>query len=477
MLKPGPPQPQRQPDAIPANRWHQDPRLYYVVEAILTVCFAIVCVRSLTPIAPYAAEGDSAWFAAVARQPIDSLSFWVSSRPWGYPLLLKIVGYDLDRIAAAQLNIYILSHVFFAWAMFEVFGRRSLGLIASAAIYLYALSPYVSGWVALVMSESVSFSWTAIVLGTLALYLQDSQAPTRRYRSALWGGALVVSSVFLGSTRDNWPYLLVLIAIALAVAGIVPGSPFARTTARRRLHWGLVVVLLAAFVTQAASARTGNRWKVGLTNVILQRVLPDDEVREEWRTRYGMPVDPRILSLTGEYQHARGAAIERHAGFQEWLVSRGLRSYATHLVTHPVATFRGISTSQRRTINQFSFEYTDHGEGTVIARLVKQFVFFPLFGPPVWYMGLPIIVASWMAVRGPKSLRAVALTTLVLAVYLPFGAALTYLADSNEVIRHGLPVALGVRLVWILILILVGENARQSFISAANTSRDSLVDA
>ena len=86
--------------------------------------FVLTCLRSLLPAEIVVSPGDTAWFFATASLPVNDLSFWMSSRPWGYPLLLKICGLDQEAIATCQFVLHITSHIALAFALF-VSGSRT----------------------------------------------------------------------------------------------------------------------------------------------------------------------------------------------------------------------------------------------------------------------------------------------------------------------------------------------------------------
>ena len=418
----------------------------------LAADFVALDLRSLAGASIVDFPGDSAWFEAAARVPLDRLSFWAGSRPWGYSLLLKPFPGDHETIAHAQILLHLLSHLYLAAVLFWALGSRIAGLCASAAVLLFALSPYVNSWAIAIIAESLSFSATAALLGSSVLFAERLSNRSASSRStAVVAAGLVVCAAVLSGTRDPWPYFLPVLAAWIAL-------PLARRGASSRsragIRVGTAVALVAVFALQLASARMGDRWRIGLTNVILQRVLPDEEVRTEWVESYGLPLDRDLLSLADKYEHEQDWAARRHAAFQGWLGDAGVGSYLRYVIAHPLRIATEVRRSQRLTINEFSFEYTNAGNGTAAARWIARVVFFPLPGPPDFYLFVPIVVLVWLAARARPPIATVAQPVLAFGMFLPFLSAFCYLTDTNEVYQHSLPVTFGVRLVWMLSIVL-----------------------
>ena len=98
---------------------------------------------------------------------------------------------------------------------------------------------------------------------------------------------------------------------------------------------GILASLAVLFWLQIESARIGDRWRPGLINVILHRVLPNPSVLNDWRRRYEIPSDERLIELAGKWSFSDNWAAYKHKGFQRWLTKRGRRSYAHFALTHP----------------------------------------------------------------------------------------------------------------------------------------------
>lgn len=437
------------------------PRVRSAVLLALSILFLIVCVISLGSTRTIVWPGDSTWFRAIAEQPLTSSAFWLSTRAWAYPALLKISGPGNENVILVQFVLHVVSHLFLAWAFFIAVGRCGVGLGLGAAVLAFGVSPHVISWTVVILAESLAISLATVFLGALVLFwswLERESFPSKA------GLPLAVAVVLLGTllsgTRDTWPYFLVLVAAGLLLPAFLLGGRDARGS-RRTLARIVATLLVATALFQVASARVGQRWRFGLTNVVLMRVLPDPQAREHWEQAYGLPVDADLLRVAQTYEPGNQKAAFAHEPFQRWLGEHGMLSYTRELLGHPFRTVRVVLDGHRVTRDDFSWEYSEfQGDRSLPARLSQRLLFHPLWFPP----GLDFLAALFpclLVLRyGPVVWRSSARVLLLLGLYLPFMSALGTLADPEEIYRHTLQVALGLRLlgatglVWLSALLI-----------------------
>jgi len=407
--------------------------------------FVVVCALSLRDPQIVYYPSDSEMFRSIAVRGLGEGGFWFGIRPWGFPLLMKLSGLDNARLVTVQFGLHLASWLSLAAALF-VAGRRTWTATAGGlAVLVFACSPYLLSWTAVVLSESLSHSMLALFLALLLLFRSALSATEGRPSLTTWalGAGLAVSGLLLAAARDNWPYLVLLVAVFLAFP--------LRRTPTIVLRGAVVAALLIACLLQTASARSGARWREGMVNVVMSRVMPDDSTRERWHTRYGLPVDDALTRMAADFEPGHQQQVNRHMPFQVWIVERSVRSYALDIVTHPIETTRQVLAGHRITRDEFSWEYSHHqGDATFIARAVGAVLFRPLILPAGLDFLFPVLLLAWLALAGPRTWRETAMVLLLLAVYLPLLQALSYLSDSNEIYRHSLPVAIGLRLTGIL---------------------------
>ena len=216
-------------------------------------------------------------------------------------------------------------------------------------------------------------------------------------------------------------------------------------------------MLIATALFQVTSAQIGQRWRFGLINVVLLEVLPDPQAREHWARAYGLPVDPELLQVAQTYELGNQQAAFAHEPFQRWLGERGMRSYTRELLGHPFRTARRVLDDHDLTRDEFSWEYSEYqGDRSLPTRLSQRLLFHRLWFPPGLDF-LAALVPCLLVLRyGPLAWRSSARVLLLLGLYLPFMSALGSLADPEEIYRHTLQVALGLRLLGATGLVWVG---------------------
>ena len=343
---------------------------------------------------------------------------------------------------ALQFVLHVCSHLYLAWTFFLVMARSRVGLSLGAVVLAFGVSPYVTSWTAVVLAESLAISLATAFLGSLVLFwtwLDQDRFPSRA--GIPLAAVVVVLGGLLGGTRDTWPYYMFLVA-----AGLLWAGRGAAPNRRRTLSRIVAMLLVATALFQLASARIGQRWRFGLSNVVLMQVLPDPESRAHWIRAYGLPVDESLMRVAQTYEPGNLQAAFAHEPFQRWLGERGMRSYARELLGHPVRTALIVLDRHRTTRDVFSWEYSEfQGDRSLPARLSQRLLFHPLWLPPGLDFIAALLPCLLVLLFGPMAWRSSAGALLLLALYLPFMSALGTLADPEEIYRHTLQVALGLR--------------------------------
>ena len=292
---------------------------------VSTVALGYVALRVLA--ARGAATGiypDSSAYERIALLPFPSSAFFRGTKPWGLPLLYKILPGD-PAVAApvAQLAISIAAWLVVAVAVLRCLSGRQMREVAFAAVLLFSLSSSIGLWDADLLSESLSLSLMALLVAAL---LTLARRPT-----VLVGMAAVAAATLWAGTRDTNAYAVVLLA-PLASAVIWRAG---------RIHLALVVT--AAFVAAggtaiAASASTA-RSELLLMDVVDERVLDEPAARAFFVQR-GLPVRPGLRRTL----FARRSVLTRYeqdpelANVREWLTRHGGRTYMAYLLEHPRAS-------------------------------------------------------------------------------------------------------------------------------------------
>ncbi|MCX8024097.1 MAG: hypothetical protein N3A60_02715 [Thermanaerothrix sp.] len=317
---------------------------------------------------------DAYSYVVVAEKPLASAAFWMADRPFSLPLLYKVLGVTtanyndsgaMYRVATAQRWLSI-----FAWSALAVtvalsLRQRWIRLLGFAIILLFSLALEVSLWDFLLLSESLSFSFFALVLaGWLALLKMGGH----QFRGAsLLGDTLMVINVcFMGLysfTRDSNLYFLLIAAVVFALYLVLRW----RTLHLRWPFVGLILGILVLLGIQNYTLIHGNRWQIHIYDNLKVRIMPDSQVRAFF-VNAGLPLTPRFLEIQALSQRQYQVAMFTEPALQpvrEWIEEKGRATYLVYLLSRPLPTlleplrhayqlFNGNNTEYRRPIGPLS---------------------------------------------------------------------------------------------------------------------------
>ncbi len=137
---------------------------------------------------------DTLSYVQASELSLGSASFWVGERSFTLPLFYKLVGvntgnYDtpeiMVRVRVVQTWISIFSWVLLAAALCALFRQRWLRPVIFGLVLFFSLGAEISQWDSLLLSESLSFSLFALLVGSwFVLQRLDSAATAHDRRLA-----------------------------------------------------------------------------------------------------------------------------------------------------------------------------------------------------------------------------------------------------------------------------------------------------
>ena len=238
--------------------------------------------------------GDTQIYRDVAAASIWSGHFWAGGRPWGTPLLYKLISSDSGRIRA-QFLIADICWLALAVAATRAMSARLVKVAVFAFVLGFSLLPIVTQWEPDLLSDSLSLSLTVLML---AAWLELVRAPN--WPRAI---AVLVISLFWGSTRDDHAYVLLFTAPLIAV------------TLWRVGHRWIKIALVAGTLLIAGltftSADVGVRWFDALRITTYTRLVKD----------------PTAM-----------AYLSKRLPGGDWGTPKARRVYLEFLITHPAYT-------------------------------------------------------------------------------------------------------------------------------------------
>jgi hypothetical protein len=399
---------------------------------------------------------DTQDYLRMARWPLLSLSFWAGARPVGTLLIYKLLGADIQRIIYFQVLLALS-----CWGLLGLAVARSirtpwLRWIALSCVLLFSFSSDIAQWDFIVLSESITGSLFALLIGlglwTLGV-LRGSATPVRK---RLMLGLLIAVAALWSLMRDANAYFVLGLAGLLAL-GLLFRSVRGHPAVRQYLV--LIAALVAIFVVQDRSANVYGRWRYPLIDVIGKRILVDDE-RTAFFAAHGMPIDGKVMRYRGKYGEAYGNAIFRDPDmeyFRQWMTERGKLTYMLFLLSHPrealAEPLNNLNVLLRPPVGYF-------GE--------KAGVSFPPWVLQLSTAIYPRPIALLLALVGALALLATALTArgrarpewaipaILLLLAYPM-ILVVWHGDSMDVGRHSYLNAVQIRLAGWLLLLFVAD--------------------
>jgi hypothetical protein len=423
------------PLAAAARRLRERAEPHAGTIALLTG-FVLLRLWAYSSVSPAPAADTGTYFLAAEPSVFDP-DFYTANRPFFLPLLYDLLGSNGWRVAA-QCLIGTVSWGVLAVVVSREMRTRAMRYVALGAILVFALTPAVLAWDGVLLSESVSFSLSVLLLACLAVAIRRPTTP-----ALVLTGAVATAWVF---TRDANALILALLVLPVAVVLAVRGS-------RRRaaVLAGMAVLLV---LLSSASVNAGKRWEFNMLNNIGVRVLPDPTERAYFAD-HGMPVTPDVVALSGQYASGRDYAFYKIKPLMEWMRKHGRSTYGRYLATHPRYALRS-AWGQREVILTSKvpdlLPDRESGYRQALPSPVSNAVYPPrLPGLIVWSV-VVLLGGAAVALRYGWDLRWA--VPLVLVVSSVPHALLVFHADAMEVGRHSVEVAFMYRLglLWLAVV-------------------------
>ncbi|MFZ5880498.1 MAG: hypothetical protein ACOY0R_14105 [Chloroflexota bacterium] len=390
------------------------------------------------------AVDDTQAYLRISEQPLLDVDFWGSSRPFVFPLLLKIAHQDASTAAALQLGFSILAWSLLGLSVAAALRTRGLAPFAFGLILALSLVRHLAGWDFTLLTESLSVSWFVLFLAT-GLWLLRAWRVERVI-------ALVLVGFFLAFTRDTNAYLLLMLAGLLFLAVIL------RWAQPRTLI--LAAAFVGIFLLNNANADLGGRWVFPFLNVMGRRILPNPQAVDFFEDRCGMPVTPALMALEGEFANGQDRAFYNDpdlADFRSWAYQRGKTCYVRWLISNPMR-------SGAEAFTQFGPLVAFPDVDNYFTRFYKPIL--PAFFERILYPDrfilwiFAVLTASALIAIPPRAWRSNPLWVAFILLVLPVFPHLfiSWHGDAMAPARHALSVGLELHLsAWLLVLLLADQ--------------------
>jgi hypothetical protein len=360
--------------------------------------------------------------------------FGGAGRLWTLPLLYNIVPFDLLR-EGVQVLIGIGAWSVLALTVYNSVQDRLVRRVGTVAVLLLGLTPMVTAWDAVILSESIS---TSLLVLLVALLLRLTSRATPSLLMATLG--VMTLWVF---TRQSNALLLVLLVPALAFICI-------RSLPRRRAVWTVSAVVLIAAWGGLATARSETVSRYAAVHLLVDDMAPDPSALRFLAAR-GLPVTPALLAERGNFQGGISPVFADRR-LMRWIDERWTGAYLAYLAADPLHT---LAQPLREAPAGLSSNYGSLSPRDVMPSPVRELVWATAAGDLVLWIGLGSVLFG-AALRGGLALRRVWVVGVLLIAGL-FGLYMTVhlsaYPPSGDLIRLLLPVGVMVRIALLILIV------------------------
>ncbi len=336
------------------------------------------------------------------------------------PVIYRALGENFRAIIVVQALAGAA-----CWSCLAVEGlrstRRPYCYVAAAGVLVVSCSDYVTHWYTAILSDSFSLSLMALLLASIASWLQRRGSLAR----------VVVVALLWAGTRDTNGYLLLLVGVV--------GLLVVLCVRRRAGPIVASVVAIAAGIGVIWSAKVGGIWLQPFEHVLTERILVDP-AKVGWFRARGMPATPALQHLAGPWLPASEQALTHSpalASFRTWLHSHAESAYATYAVLHPGWAVSGTFGPQQA-FNQATLAYySNPPHDGWLPGPVRQFLLSHTLGTLYVASGATatVLLLKFRALRN-EARRLVGWGILAALGFI--GLVIDWVGDSWEVGRHSI---------------------------------------
>jgi hypothetical protein len=431
--------------------------IHPVLYLVLFLAYAVLRITNFDALQEVRSFPDTPVYTKLASRSFFDLIFWGGPRPWTTPLVFKLLGNDPPSIAVFQLTFSIVSWGLLALCVARAVQFFWLKAVAFGFILLFSLSAEVAMWDGVLLPDSISLSFMALLIAGWLWVLES----WRWYKAAL----IVLVALFWSFIQDTNAWVVLMVAGGLMI-GVAAG----------RIQRRYVLMAMAFAIVFAAndySANRARRWVVAFMNNVGLRILPISE-RTEYFAQAGMPVTPALMGRAGKkawsdnWTFFKDPELEE---FRQWLYTRGKLTYVRFLLSHPAMTIQEPLRQPELLLSAELRNYAPAGFAPIIDGALAEIVYVKKWALLcIWAAAIAFGLALGLRIWRDYPPFVVPLALILLAY--PHGV-LVWHADPNEIARHAFRAGVHFRLgLWLLVLF-----AADLIIAQIRNARSSLVPA
>lgn len=417
--------------------------LGYILLVFILAAYAAVRILNLAQaVQKVKSTADTTSYVRISQEPVLGNKFLAGSRPFIFPLALKLFGNNPETVAWGQGILSIVSWGLLAVAVAYSLHVPFLKFAAFGLILLFSLYRYIIGWDSVLLTESLSLSFMALFLAGWFWLIK-----------AWHGGKVVfilVVSLLWAFSRDTNAWVLLMIALfLLLLLGL-------RVIDRKYL--ALSIAFIVIFFLSNSSADRGDRWVFPFQNILGRRILPHAQAIDFF-AGCGMPVSPELMELAGGYANTSERAFYEDPALQEyrlWLHQTGKLCYVKWLLSDPLESIKSPLTEFNVLISMqnlqpflFSKKFAPVLPGRLEAILFPRWGLLIMLAINLAVLLIAILTKAWK--QNKTWWLVIGMNMLVLPHYL-----ITWHGDVMGIYRHVVSASIQFYLgTWLLVLLML----------------------
>lgn len=409
-------------------------------------------------------SGDETVWSYVAERSLFSREFYTEIRPFTVPLIHKLANNDDQVVVRIQSWVSIFAWFSLAIAVATLFKRPIVRIGVAIFICLFSLTWPINQWDYVIRSESFNLSFVALGTAlTIVLIHNLQRGRSNHFAFLLWWA---IGCLLLLFTRDSMVYAFGVLLATFVIYFIYDWMRNGRKLPDKMPSRLLILALLAAMIGFSQwSFRNSIRWHTPLVNVILQRIMPQQDSYEHWLEHTDFPENPTFEQYAGMFAwdvapeggqiRSRLTSDQKIADVQQWLIEKGISSYSRYLVLNvPVQSITQAFQAMSENINLFNEGYAK-GAGNVEWSAQLSRLLFPSFNAPIFIWIVSLLLGVGIIILVPEyRLLGMIICFFILNAWIQ--AFITFHGDTAEIPRHMMIVGVLFRLgFWIAVITVI----------------------
>ncbi len=406
---------------------------------------------------------DSRSYVQTADFSINSLEFWAGERPFTFPLALKLLDVHFtDNWSTPAMERVRLFQIWLSigcWGLLAFLGslrvrQNWLKPFAFGCILFFSLGLEIGIWDHLMMSESLSLSFFALLVAGWIGWQLLAERKVGRWIQGLYLLILVIVSILYSFARDSNLYFLLIAGALFLLKTILKRKDDSQK--RAGLIYFAIVLLIMVF--QNYSISVSSRWQLYVYDNLSYRILKNESAINFFAA-HGLPITDSLMSIVRlegfQYQDML-RNDPRMLPVKQWIDESGRMTYFLYLLNdlgsslmEPVRQIPSLLDG-----STLGYDFPIYPSKPYSKQMVEISNAFYFRSPLLeWLAGGLLLGASLVWVFKLKA-NSGWFVVLILAVSIYPLMFIVWHADPMEITRHAIQIGIQFRLAAWMALIL-----------------------